>query len=184
MIARIGRYILVAASIGCGTSRPTRPTRNEIEPVYDPAAGGEGRVDVVQPAALSQCRTARRSDQLLVAFRGPAKRDASELSASEAPRILSLLEAQLCELAREQDPEGSLRTALGAGLQLEITALYFTRKDASRADAHVQLLSTRRADPGSTSSDAADALVEPPRWVLKLVRAEESGWRIVSAAAK
>jgi hypothetical protein len=175
----------VAASIACGTPRPTQPARSEIEPVYDPAAGGEGRVDVVQPAAVSQCRTPRRSAQWLVAFRRPPKRDASELSASEAPRILSLLEAQLCELAREQDPEGSLRTALGAGLQLEITALYFTRKDASRADAHVQLLSTRRAEPdGSTGSEAADALVEPPRWVLKLARAEESGWRIVSAAPK
>lgn len=177
--------VWMAASIGCEPRPAVRPPSNEIEPIYDPAAGGEERVEVVQPAAVSQCRSPRRSARLFVGFRKAVKADASELTASEAPRILSLLEARLCELAPKQDPEGSLRTALGAGLLLEITALDFTRKDASRADAHVQLISTGRANPdGTTGSEAAAALIEPPRWVLKLVLAKESGWRIASAAAK
>lgn len=179
---RLLAALSVAAMLGCEPKPEAESAGNESEPIYDPTAGGEQRVESVEPAPLSQCRSPRRSAELRVEFRMAVKGNAAERIASEAPGILSLLEAQLCELDPKQDPEGSLRTALGAGLPLEITALTFTRKDASRADARVQLVSSTGAH--ADGSEAAAELVEPPSWVLKLVRAKDSAWRIASAAPK
>ena len=179
--------MLLAAALGCGSKPAPRSAGDEIEPIYDPVGDGDHPVETIDsaPASASQCRTPRASEQMRVGFRMPVQGAAAERSAAEAPRILSLLEAQLCELDPKQDPEGSLRTALGAGLLLEISALTFTRKDASRADVHLQLVSSASANPDGTSgSQAAAELVAPPRWVLKLVRAKDSSWRIASASAR
>jgi hypothetical protein len=170
-MARAGAVLLAWLLAGCATSRdvseggPAAP--NEADAALD-AAVNEGGDDA------SGCLPPHQAPRTWVAFsEGMMGLEDFSLAAYESERILAMLPEKLCALTPEQDPEGSLREALAARLQLEIFKIEFTRDDAGSADLYLRVVSE------ATESTAADAGA-PPSWVVRLVR-DLLGWRLLSA---
>jgi hypothetical protein len=153
---------LIVASIVLATLTPWRP---------EPAASGQ-RAGVARAQA---CSPPRQVERTFVGFpEGAAWAKDFEPAAIEASRILRATKLQSCHLAAQQDSDGSLEAAL-LDREVEITAVLFQGMDLKVADVRMQRSGDlQRANPPTSDSG----------WILRVVRDESVGWKLVSSSAQ
>jgi hypothetical protein len=157
---------LGVALASCSSRHAERP---DPAPSADAAAAVDRRDGGSHDSGSADCQVPRRAPRTFVGFSENMSLDDFELAATAAERILAMLEAELCALSPEQDPEGSLRAALAAGVQVQITSVELTLDDATAADVTVRI----EPDPDAGTAQPLST------WTLQVVYDGQS-WQIHS----